>query len=281
MTVSMKNKFVLVTGATAGIGLVTARELARLGAQVTIISRSAEKCQSTLESIKAATGNPNVEYIAADLSTKDGVRQAAYEFKKRHTRLDVLVNNAGAVFMSRQVSRDGLEMTFALNHLNYFLLTQLLLDVLKSSAPARIVNVSSDAHRGAKINFDDLQFEKSYSGFGAYGQSKLCNVLFTNELSRRLAGTNVTANALHPGFVSTEFGKNNGPLMKLVMRLLSPIAKNVEEGASTSIYLATSHEVDGLTGKYFADKRAVESDPLTYDREIAEKLWNTSLEMVL
>lgn len=281
MTVSMQNKTVLVTGATAGIGLVTARELARRGAHVTLVSRSPEKCARVVDELKAETGNANLEYIVADLSLKEDVHRAAYEFKKRHTRLDVLLNNAGGVFMTRQVSKEGIEMTFALNHLNYFLLTHLLLDVLKASAPARIINVSSDAHRGAKVNFGDIQCQKNYSGFSAYSQSKLCNVLFTYELARRLEGSGVTVNALHPGFVASEFGKNNGFLMRLVLRLLSPVAKNTNDGASTSIYLATSREVEGISGKYFVDAREVQSDPASYDRAAAEQLWNLSLEMIL
>jgi NAD(P)-dependent dehydrogenase (short-subunit alcohol dehydrogenase family) len=281
MTASMQNKTVLISGATSGIGLVTARELARRGAHVTIVSRSAEKCAQAAEEIKAETNNPNVEFITADLSAKDDVHRAAYEFKKQHPRLDVLVNNAGGFFMSRQVSRDGIEMTFALNHLNYFLLTHLLLDVLKASAPARIINVSSDAHRRAKVRFEDIQYQKNYSGFTAYSQSKLCNILFTYELAQRLEGTGVTVNALHPGFVASEFGKNNGFLMRLIMRLISPVARSINDGASTSIYLASSREVEGVSGKYFVDTREVVSDPASYDKQAAEKLWNLSLEMLL
>ncbi|MDX9992213.1 MAG: SDR family oxidoreductase [Anaerolineales bacterium] len=276
----MQNKTVLVTGGTSGIGRVTASELARKGAHVTIVSRSPEKCIRVVEEIKAASANPHIEHIVADLSIGEEVHRAAYEFKKRHPRLDVLINNAGGVFMSRQVSKDGVEMTFALNHLNYFLLTNLLLDVLKASAPARIINVSSDAHRGAKVKFDDIQYEKNYSGFASYSQSKFCNILFTYELARRLAGSGVTANTLHPGFVASEFGKNNGFLMRLVLRLLSPVARNTNDGASTSIYLASSREVEGVSGKYFVDTREVESDPATYDTALAEKLWNLSLEMI-
>jgi retinol dehydrogenase 12 len=281
MTKSMLNKTVLITGATSGIGLVTARELARRGAHVTIVSRSADKCAHVVDEIKEAVDNPNVEFIAADLSVRDEVHRTAYDFKKRHPRLDVLINNVGSIFMSRQVSKDGLEMTFALNHISYFLLTHLLLDVLKASAPARVINVSSNAHRRAKIWFDDIQLDKNYSGFAAYSQSKLCNILFTYELARRLEGSGVTVNALHPGFVASEFAKNNGFLIRLIMRLIAPIAKSINDGASTSIYLASSREVEGVSGKYFIDSRESASNPASYDKQAAEKLWNLSLEMIL
>lgn len=280
MPQSMQGKTVIVTGATNGIGYVAARELARMGTQTVLVSRSAEKCAQSVEKIKKETGNAQVEFIAADLSTKAGVQRTAHEFKKRHTHLDVLLNNAGALFMSRQVSADGMEMTIALNHLNYFHLTILLLDVLKASGPARIVNVSSDAHRGGKIRLDDIQLTAGYSGFGAYSQSKLANVLFTYELARKLEGTKVSANALHPGFVNTGFAKNNGDLFKFVMGLFKPMQRKVEDGAKTSIYLASAPDVEGMSGKYFADSKAVESDPASYDKNTAEKLWNISLEMI-
>ena len=280
MPSSMQGKTVIVTGSTNGIGYVAARELARKGAQMVLVSRSAEKCAQSVEKIKKETGNTQVEFIAADLSTNAGVQETAHEFKKRHTRLDVLLNNAGAMFMSRQVSSDGVEMTIALNHLNYFHLTILLLDVLKASGQARIVNVSSDAHRGGKINFDDIQFKKGFSGFKAYSQSKLANVLFTYEMARKLEGTKVTANALHPGFVDTGFGKNNGGLIKFAMGLLKPMQRKAVEGAQTSIYLASSPEVEGVSGKYFSDSKAVASDPASYDQAAAEKLWQLSLEMI-
>jgi NAD(P)-dependent dehydrogenase (short-subunit alcohol dehydrogenase family) len=276
----MQGKTVVVTGATNGIGFAAARELARLGAQTVLVSRSAEKCAREVETIKKETGNPQVEFIAADLSSNAGVQEVAHEFKKKHTRLDVLMNNAGALFISRQVSNDGIEMTIALNHLNYFHLTILLLDVLKASGPARIVNVSSDAHRGAKLDFDDLQLIKGYSGFKAYSRSKLANLLFTYEIARKLEGTKVTANALHPGFVETGFGKNNGGLMKFAMGLLKPLQRKVDEGAQTSLYLACSPEAEGLNGKYFTDSKAVDSDPASYNRAAAEKLWQLSLEMI-
>lgn len=278
MESSIKGRIVLVTGATNGIGLVTARELARMGAQVTIVSRNLAKCAAVAEGIKAETGNP-VEFIAADLSTLAGIMHAAAIFKQRHTRLHVLVNNAGALFFRRALTVDGYEMTLALNHLNYFLLTILLLDILKASAPARIVNVSSDAHEGGSIDFGNLHGQHHYRGMQAYGQSKLANVLFTYELARRLEGSGVTANALHPGFIATGFASNNGPVYAFGMKLVGLFIRKPAEGAQTSIYLASSPDVEGVTGKYFIDCRAVDSSPLSHDQALAEKLWQVSLEL--
>ena len=275
---SIKGKTVLVSGGTNGLGLVTARALARMGAQVTILSRNAEKCAAVAETLKADTGNL-VEFIAADLSTLAGIMQAAATFKQRHTHLHVLVNNAGAMFTRRKLTADGFEMTFALNHLNYFLLTNLLLDVLKATAPARIVNVSSNAHVGAILDIDDLQSVRHFTGMGAYGQSKLANVLFTYELARRLEGTGVTVNALHPGFIATGFARNNGLVFNLGMKLIGLFIRKPEQGAQTSIYLASSPEVEGVSGKYFVDCKPVQSSPQSYDTELAQKLWQASLEL--
>jgi retinol dehydrogenase-14 len=278
METSMLAKTVLVTGGTNGIGLVTARELARMGAQVTIVSRNAEKCAKVAEAIRTKTGNP-VDFIAADLSTLAGINEAAATFKHRHTHLQVLVNNAGALFFRRNLSSDGYERTFALNHLNYFLLTILLLDLLKASAPARIVNVSSGAHLKASIDFDNLQGEESYQMMKAYGQSKLANVLFTYELARRLKGSGVTVNALHPGTVATGFARNNGLLFNLGTKVAGLFFRKPAQGAQTSIYLASSPEVEGVTGKYFFDCQAVESSPLSQDQALAERLWQVSLKL--
>jgi NAD(P)-dependent dehydrogenase (short-subunit alcohol dehydrogenase family) len=217
--------------------------------------------------------------MLADLSVQAQVRRLAQEFKRRYSRLDVLINNAGGFFMKRQLSADGIEMTFALNYLSVFLLTSLLLDTLKASAPARIVNISSDAHRRARINFEDLELERKYSGFGAYGQSKLAVALFTYELARRLEGTQVTVNALHPGFVATNLGRNNGWRIKLFAPLVKLMALSPEEGAETSIYLASSSEVAGITGKYFDKKKAVRSSLASYDETAARRLWEISAEM--
>ena len=278
METSIKGKTVLVTGGTNGLGLVTARELARMGAQVTILSRNAEKCAAVAEAIKAETGNP-VEFIAVDLSTLAGIRQSAATFKQRHTNLHVLVNDAGAMFTRRFLTVDGYERTFALNHLNYFLLTNLLLDILKASAPARIVNVSSGAHVRASLDFDNLQGEKHFAAMQAYGQSKLANVLFTYELARRLEGTGVTVNALHPGFIATGFARNNGAFFNFGMKLIGPFIRKPDQGAQTSIYLASSPEVEGVSGKYFIDCKAVDSSPRSHDQALAEKLWQVSLEL--
>ena len=231
---TMQGKICLITGGTNGIGKSTAQELARMGATVVIVGRNAQKTAQVVEEIRAASGNKNVDSLLADLSSQQEVRRLADEFKSKYAQLHVLLNNAGAVFMQRQLSVDGIEMTFALNHLAYFLLTNLLLDTLKASAPARIINVSSDAHARGKIEFDNLQGERSYSS-GAYGNSKLANILFTMELARRLEGTGVTVNALHPGFVATGFGKNNpGFLMKIIRAAVPLIARSPEKGAETS-----------------------------------------------
>jgi NAD(P)-dependent dehydrogenase (short-subunit alcohol dehydrogenase family) len=219
--------------------------------------------------------------LLADLSVLAEVRRVAAEFLQKHNRLDVLVNNAGAYFAERRLSADGYELTFALNHLSYFLLTALLLDALKAAAPARIVNVSSGAHMLGPLDFDDLM-TKDYgmAGFKAYGRSKLANVMFTYELARRLEGTGVTANALHPGGVNTGFGKNNSGLVKLGMKIFGRFSLTPEQGAQTTIYLASSPEVAGVSGKYFAKCKAVPSSDASYDQAAQRKLWEISEKLV-
>ncbi len=275
----MDGKVCMVTGATSGIGKVTARDLLRLGARVVMVGRSQERCSMTADQFRKETGNETVDYLVADLSSQAEIRRLVGKFLGRYDRLDVLVNNAGGFFMRWQESVDGIEMTFALNHLNYFLLTHLLLECVQASAPARIVNVSSNGHRGARINFDDLQGERSYSGWRAYAQSKLANVLHAYELSRRLDVDRVTVNALHPGFVSTRLARNNGLVFQLVMPLMRIIARSPEEGARTSVYLASSPQVQDVTGKYFEDSQVVPADPAADDEATAQRLWRVSMEM--
>lgn len=280
-TNDMTGKVCLVTGATSGIGQATAHALARLGATVVILGRNPEKSAATVAQVNQACDNPNTDCLLADLSSQAAIRQMAQQFKERYQRLDVLVNNAGAVFMQRQESVDGIEMTFALNHLGYFLLTNLLLDVLKASAPARIVNVSSELHRKARLDFNDLQNTRRYRGMKAYHQSKLANILFTYELARRLEGTGVTVNALSPGLVATNLGMNNRGLSPLMKRLVDRwIGISPEEGAQTGVYLTTSPQVERVTGKYFVEQEAIPSSPESCDEAIAARLWEVSAELV-
>jgi len=275
----MQNKICLITGATSGIGQATATALAQEGATVIVAGRDEERCLNTVAHIQRETGNFHVDYLSADLSVQMQVRKLAADFKSRYQRLDVLVNNAGAIFFFRRVSADGIEMNFALNHLAYFLLTDLLLDTLKSSAPARIVNVASNAHFGQKLDFDNLELKRGYNPMRAYGRSKLCNLYFTYELARRLEGTRVTVNAMHPGFVRTNMAANNGWLVRLFLPLVHRNSLTPEQGASTAVYLASSPDVDGVTGKYFVRERERASDPVSYDESAARRLWEVSEEM--
>ncbi len=278
----MQNKIVLITGATNGIGFEAARALAAKGATIVGVGRSAQKGADAARRIMRATGNDRVEFLTADLSVQADVRKLAEDFKRKYDRLDVLLNNAGAFFATRMTSQDGIEMSWALNHLNYFLLTGQLLEVLKASAPARIVNVASAAHhRVTSIHFDDVEFTRGYSGWGAYGHSKLANILFTYELARRLTGMAITANALHPGFVATGFGHNNGGIVNFGVHLAQRVAaKRPADGARTSVYLASAPDVEGVTGQYFVDSRPARSSPATYDVDAAARLWALSEGMV-
>ena len=221
----------------------------------------------------------NVELIQADMSSQNSIHQLADEFKSRHGKLHLLINNAGVYLTKRSETEDGLESTFAINHLGPFLLTSLLLDVLKASAPSRIVNVTSDAHNGAKIDFDDLQGEKRFSGWQAYGQSKLAMILFTHELAKKLEGTGVTVNSAHPGVVRTNFAKNNGGLVALGFRFLGLFFISPESAASRVLYVATSPDLDGVTGKYFTKMHEVRSSQESYDDDSAKRLWQVSGEL--
>ena len=280
----MKDKTVVVTGGNNGIGLETAVGLSTLGAHVVITARNQAKGEAALADIKDRSQNGSVQLMLADFASLSSIRDFAANFKKDHDRLDVLVNNAGGVNTSRSETQDGFETTFGVNHLGYFLVTNLLLDMLKASAPARVVSVSSRAHERRKgMNFDDLNSKQSYSGMGVYGDSKLANVLFTYELARRLKGSGVTANCLHPGVVRSGFGQNNGGFISFAFKsfytLLTPVTKSNAQGAKTSIYLASSPEVEGVTGKYFADSKETPSSPASHDEEAAKRLWEISEQM--
>jgi NAD(P)-dependent dehydrogenase (short-subunit alcohol dehydrogenase family) len=276
----VNGKTVLITGASAGVGLHSAIGLAKLGAEVVMVGRDEARTIHAVELVKSQTGNQAISYLLADLSSLNDIRRLAQDFRDKYKKLDVLLNNAGALFFTRKKSLDGYEMTLALNHLNYFLLTNLLLDMLKTTPAGRIVNVSSRAHYRGHINFDDLQSQRGYNAMRAYSMSKLMNVLFTYELARRLQDTNVTANCLHPGFVASNFAVNNGWWVRLGMAFMSGRI-SMEEGAKCSIYLASSPEVQGASGKYFNyDLKEMRSSDESYDEDIAKRLWNESGKLV-
>ena len=281
---TMNGKVCLVTGANQGIGKETAIGLAKLGATVVMTARDQTKGAAALAEVKQRSGNDTVTLMPVDFGSFDSIRRFAADFQSTHPQLHVLVNNAGAYNATRTVTKDGFETTFGVNHLGYFLTTKLLLDTIKASAPSRIVSVSSAAHSRAKMNFDDLQGAQGYGGFGAYGQSKLANVLFTYELARRLEGTSVTANCLHPGVVRTGFATNNsgfiGGLVVVFQTIGKPFLLTPEKGALTSIYLASSPEVEGISGKYFAKSHEAESNAISHDKDVARRLWDISDQMV-
>jgi NAD(P)-dependent dehydrogenase (short-subunit alcohol dehydrogenase family) len=277
---SMLGKVCLVTGTSSGIGKVTARELAKLGASVVMVCRDRLKGEATQADMKASSGNDQVDLIVADLSQLTEVRRVADEFKERYRHLHVLINNAGGINAEHKITPDGLEYTFATNYLAPFLLTELLLDVLKASAPSRVVNVSSVAHTRGNIDFTDLQGAHRYSFTKAYGQSKLAQILFTYELAERLNGTSVTVNALHPGVVSSNF--NNG--MRGIPRIIGAVIYalmgiSAEKGAQTTLYLATSPDVAGVNGQYFVNCKAVPSSQRSYDTAVRQRLWRVSEEL--
>jgi len=280
-TSNMQGKVCLVTGCSSGIGKVTARELAKMGATVVMVCRNRAKGEAVQAEIKEASGNDQVDLIVADLSELSQVRRVVNEFKQRYTQLHVLVNNAGGINGEHKITSDGLEFTFATNYLAPFLLTQLLLDMLKASEPARIVNVSSVAHTQGMIDFADLQGAQRYSFTKAYGQSKLAQVYFTYELASQLENTGVTVNVLHPGVVASNF--NDG--MKGIAHVIGGVIYflvgiNAEKGARTTLYLATSPEVEGVSGKYFSNGKQTLSSRLSYDVAVRQRLWNVSQELL-
>jgi len=278
----MHGKVCIVTGANSGIGKATALGLAQLDATVVMVCRDKVKGEEAQNEIKEKSGNDAIDLILADLSSQESIRQLAENIQQRYQQLHVLINNAGVVNLTRRETSDGYEMMFAVNYLAPFLLTSLLLEKLKASAPARIVNVSSDSHQAGYIKMEDLQSEKQYKFMRSYGQSKLALVLFTYELARRLQGTGVTANCLHPGFVATNIGQNGvGSVGRSIVKLIfSRLGISPEEGAKTSIYLASSPEIEGVTGKYFAKSIPVRSAPISYDETLQRQLWEESAKLV-
>src|SRR5829696_5937134 len=275
----MGGKVVLITGGTSGIGKAAATALAGMGATVVITGRNEERGKRALQEIREESENDGVELILADLTVQDEVRRLAEELRERHNQLEVLVNNAGLVLSERTETPDGIETQLAINHLAPFLLTNLLLDLLKESAPSRIVTVSSEARRGAEIDFDDLQSERRYRAFRVYGMTKLANILFTYELAERLEGTRVVATCLHPGGVNTNIANNNRGLGTMIFRAFKPFMRTPEQGADTVVYLAVSPEAAKMTGRYLTDRKVVSSFQDPHDEVMQKRLWEVSEEL--
>jgi NAD(P)-dependent dehydrogenase (short-subunit alcohol dehydrogenase family) len=272
----MKGKTIVATGATSGIGEVAALELARMGARVVIVARDEGRAKATMRKLESAAPGLGHRVHLADLSSVTEARRVGAAIAGSEPRIDVLINNAGAMFAERRLTTEGLELTFALNHMAYFVLTQALRERLVASAPARIVSTASNAHQGASLDFNDLQSAKGYSGFKVYGRSKLANILFTRELAGRLAGTGVTANCLHPGFVATRFGDSAGGWTSRLIPLAKAFALSPEKGADTILYLASSPEVDKETGEYFVKRKVTAPSAAARDDAAAKRLWEAS-----
>ncbi|MHA1263872.1 MAG: SDR family oxidoreductase [Candidatus Helarchaeota archaeon] len=275
----LTGKVVIITGANRGIGKYTALELAKLGATIVMVCRNAERGQAALEEIKEASQNPEIHLFTADLSVQQEIRDFVNQFQASFQKLHVLINNAGIVLPKRKLTVDGIEYQLAVNYLAPFLLTHLLLPLLKASAPARIINVTSDFHKFASLDLNDLQSEKKYGAMRTYGKTKLALLLFTYELARRLEGTAVTVNALHPGAINTGIERHLNWFFRGLYSIGKPFMKSIKKGAETSIFLASSPEVEGVTGKYFIWKKEKKSSKKSYDLETAQKLWNISMKL--
>jgi NAD(P)-dependent dehydrogenase (short-subunit alcohol dehydrogenase family) len=275
----VKGKVCIITGANSGIGRAAALELAKKGATVVMVCRSRERGEKALRGIVQASGSRSVHLMVCDLASQRQIHEFVGQFEREFGRLDVLVNNAGLTRPNRTLTEDGIEQVFAVNHLGYFLLANLLLDLLKHSAPARVVNVASEAHRRTALDFGDLELAKGYSVWKVYCQSKLANILFTYELARRLAGTGVTANCVHPGRVRTNIWSNAPGIARPLLALAKLFMRSPEEGAVTLVWLASSPELEGVTGKYFVDLKEARSSPITYDGAAARRRWDVSERM--
>lgn len=276
---SMRGRVCVVTGATSGIGRATAEALAQRGAALALVARDRARGAETLAALRGISGADGATLHLADLSSQAEIRRVAAELTAQFPRIHVLINNAGVVNLQRSTTVDGIETVFAVNHLAYFLLTHLLLDTLRASGAARIVNVASDAHKLGPLDFDDLQNTKRYRSMRVYGQSKLCNILFTRELARRLVGSAVTVNAVHPGAVATRLGQNNGRWAQLLIKSLSYFFRTPEHGAATTLYVATSAALAGVSGKYFANCREARPSKAAQDDAAAARLWEISARM--
>ena len=275
----MGGKTVLITGGTSGIGKATAVALAAMGANVVVVGRNPDRGRAAVDEIKAQSHSGSVELMLADLSVQAEVRRLAEEFLGRHDRLDVLDNNAGLVQSKRTETPDGIETTLAINHLAPFLLTNLLIERLEQSAPSRVITVSSEAQRWGNMDFENMQSRRKYRGFPVYGMTKLANIMFTYELAERLDGTGVSANCLHPGSVGTNFGQNNRGAMALFFRTFKPFMRSPEKGADTLIWLSSSSAVDGVSGKYFSDRKEIEAKKVAYDPAARRSLWEISEDL--
>ncbi len=277
----MTGKTVVITGGTSGIGQVAADALAAKGARIVLVARDRARAEAALAQLRAKNSAAAHSVHYADLSRVGEVKRVGEEIAAREPRIDVLINNAGAMFTQRQVTEDRLEMTFATNHMAYFVLTHMLRERLLAAAPARVISTASHAHKGMKLDFADLQMEKGYSGFRAYGRSKLCNILFTRELAKRLAGTGVTANSLHPGFVNTRFGDNSGPgIGTAIFGLLKNLAISPEKGAETIVWLASADEAAKVSGAYFYKCKETRPSAEARDDESARRLWQETAKLV-
>ncbi|HEX4113869.1 MAG TPA: SDR family oxidoreductase [Stellaceae bacterium] len=275
----MQGKVCVITGATSGLGLEAAQRLAQLGANLVLVGRDRDRGEAALLRLRGAVPEVSVRMHYADLSLMSEQKRVATEIRDAEPRIDVLINNAGALFASRHETEEGLELSFALNHMAYFVVTNILLDRLRGAAPSRIVSTASGAHRGQRLDFADLQAENHYSGMAVYGRSKLANILFTRELARRLAGSEVTANCLHPGFVATRFGNDNGLIARVGIRIAQLGAIPVAKGAETIVYLASSPEVAGASGGYYQKSRLARPSAEAQSDEAASRLWAESARL--